>query len=166
MIEAGLFVDERLELLEGEILQMPPQGSLHVTAVRLVEDEMRKAFGAGYEVRTQAPLALDPYSEPEPDIAVVPGTARDYRDAHPVTALLIAEVSDSTLGFDRRRKSALYARAGIPEFWIVNLIDRCIEVFRKPEGDGYSFSRQFKPGESVTPLSAPDAEIRVADLLP
>jgi len=125
MIAAGVFKPgERRELLEGEILQKIPQGSLHATALRLMEDALRKAFTTRFEVRMQLPLALDAYSEPEPDIAVVPGSVRDYRDAHPATALLIAEVSDSTLDFDRRRKSSLYARTGIPEFRVVNLLAR------------------------------------------
>jgi Uma2 family endonuclease len=167
MIEAGVFApDERLELVEGEILQMVPQGSFHATAVRLVEDALRRAFGAGFEVRTQLPLALDPYSEPEPDIAVVPGYARDYRDAHPSTALLIVEVSDSTLDFDLRRKSSLYARAGIPDFWIVNLIDRAIDLFRDSDGNSYRSHSQAGIEESIAALSAPNCKIPVSDLLP
>jgi Uma2 family endonuclease len=167
MIEAGVFAHgERLELIEGEILQMMTQGSLHATAIQLIQEAFRKAFGSGFVVRNQLPIALDPYSEPEPDISVVPGAARDYRDAHPSTALLIVEVSDQTLSFDRRRKKSIYARAGIREFWVVNPIEGCVEVFRDPEGDDYCSIRQFKSGESITPLAATSAEISTDDLLP
>lgn len=167
MIDAGVFADgERLELIDGEILQMMTQGSLHATTIQLVQEALRKAFGAGFDVRTQLPLALDPFSEPEPDISVVPGSARDYRDEHPSTALLIVEVSDKTLSFDRQHKKAIYARAGIQEFWIVNLIENSIEVYREPEGDDYRSVLNLKSGESITPIAAPDRQIPVEELLP
>ncbi len=167
MIEAGIFAPgERLELIEGEILQMMTQGSLHATSIQLVGDALRRAFGAGLDVRCQLPLALGPYSEPEPDIAVVSGSARDYRNEHPSTALLIVEVSDKTLDLDRQRKKSVYARAGIGEFWIVNLIDNRIEVYRDPEREAYRSTRILEIGESISPLSAPQAVIAVADLLP
>jgi Uma2 family endonuclease len=102
MIDAGIFAPgERVELLDGEIIDISPQKSGHTTAVRLTEEALRAVFGAGFEVRTQMPLALDSYSEPEPDVAVVPGSPRDYRDAHPSSALLVVEVTDSTLAYDR-----------------------------------------------------------------
>ena len=167
MIAAGVFSPgERLELVDGEILRMTPQGSTHFTAIRLAEEALRKAFGAGFEVRAQAPLALSPHSEPEPDIAVVRGNARDYRDAHPQTALLVVEIADSTLEYDRRRKASLYARAGIPEYWIVNLADPCVEVYRDPDQGSYSFSQRFLPGDRISPLAAPETKIAVADILP
>jgi Uma2 family endonuclease len=167
MTEAGIFAPgERLELIEGEILQMVTQGSLHATSVQLVEDALRKAFGTAFNVRCQMPLALSPYSEPEPDIAVVSGSARDYRNLHPSTALLIVEVSDTTLSFDRQRKKSIYAQAGIGEFWIVNLISNRVEIYRDPEREAYRSTWLLEPGESISPLSAPQAVISVADLLP
>ena len=110
-VEAGVFgPDARLELIEGAILAMGPQGSEHFTGIELVVDALRAAFGAGYRVRTQGPLAAGEDSEPEPDVAVVAGDARSYRDAHPSSALLVVEVSDHSLHRDRTVKQRLYAR--------------------------------------------------------
>lgn len=116
MVAAGVFApDARLELLEGEIINMPPQKSRHATAVRLIEDALRAAFLAGFDVRTRLPLSLGDYSEPEPDVAVVKGSPRDSRDAHPSSALLVVEIAETSLDYDRRRKLPVYVRAGIPE---------------------------------------------------
>ncbi len=167
MIAAGLFKDgERLELIDGEILQMAQQGSAHFTAIQLTEEALRHAFGSGFVVRAQAPLALSPDSEPEPDIAVVTGNVRDYRDAHPATALLMVEVADSTIDHDRRRKVSLYARAGIIEYWIVNLIESCLEVYRNPDQGIYLQTRRLGTGDQIAPLAAPDKKIAVSDILP
>lgn len=173
MVEKGVFhPGERAELIDGEILTMTPQGSAHATAVCLVEEALRVAFGAGYVVRAQLPLAIDPASEPEPDVAVVPGSPRDYRDAHPATALLVVEVADTTLGFDRDWKGSLYARARIADYWIVNLTDRLLEIYRDPApsasaryGWEYRTRRRFGPSDSASPLAA-QTSIAVADLLP
>ncbi len=165
MIAAGMFAPgEHVELVEGEILRMTPQGSAHATAVQLVHDALRLAFGPDFSVRQQLPVALAPDSEPEPDLAVVPGKPQKYWHAHPSTALLIVEISDATLEHDRGRKGQLYARAGIQEYWIVNLIDRCVEVYREPCQGCYRSRRQFVPSESLAPLAAQDARIPVADL--
>ena len=174
MIEHDLFrPEERVELVDGEILTMAAQNSPHITAVGLVDDALRAAFGPGAHVRAQGPLAVDSMSEPEPDVAVVHGSRRDYRSAHPESALLIVEVADTTLSFDRRWKASLYARAGIPEYWIVNLGARQLEVHRDPEpapparyGWSYGTVRQLGAEDEVSPLAAPEARIRVADLLP
>jgi Uma2 family endonuclease len=112
------------------------------------------------------PLALDDTSEPEPDVAVVPGKARDYTFAHPTTAALVVEVADTSLALDRKTKQAVYARNGIPEYWVVNLQDHCLEVYRGPQGDQYQFRTVLRHGETVAPLANPDRAIAVADLLP
>ena len=174
MIDAGIFdSEERAELIGGEVLVMTPQKSPHATAVSLTLEALRVAFGSGHHVRAQLPLALDPDSEPEPDVAVVPGSPRDYRHAHPTTALLVVEVSDSTLALDRDRKGSLYARAGIVEYWIVNLVDGVLEVYRDPEsvrearyGFAYRTVQRLGGPDHLTPLAAPAAHIRVGDLLP
>ena len=172
MIATGIFhPEERLELLEGEIVHMTPQGSGHATAVSLMEEALRRIFGQGFLVRVQMPLALDPESEPEPDVAVVVGEARDYRDEHPRTAVLVVEVADPTLSFDRERKAALYARAGIQEYWLLNLTDRCLEVFWALQAIGsadarYHSRRVVGVGESVFPIGCPTASLSVTDLLP
>jgi Uma2 family endonuclease len=174
MAEAGILAPgERVELIEGEIITMTPQESPHAAAGGLVEEALRVAFGPGFHVRSQRPLSLGLDSDPEPDAAVVRGTLRDYVKAHPTTAILVVEVSDTTLAFDRGRKSALYARAGIPEYWIVNLVDRILEVHRDPgplphdpSEFGYRSIRRHAPSEAVTPLASPGRAVRVADLLP
>src|SRR2546428_13960355 len=119
MVEA-VFVapGDRAGLTVGDVLAMPPQGSLHATAVRLAEEALRAAFGTGYDIRVQMPLALDPSSEPEPDVAVVRGSPRDYRDAHPTSALPLVEVAHTTLGYERDPKSRLFPRAGAAEDWL------------------------------------------------
>ena len=108
-------------------------------------------------------MALASDSEPEPDLSVVPGNPMDYWDAHPATALLLVEVSDTTLEHDRRRKGSLYARANIQDYWIVNIIDRCVEVYREPHEGVYRSCQQCFPGADLSPLSAPKARISVAD---
>jgi Uma2 family endonuclease len=150
-----------------------PKSSLHSTAVRLVAEALRRAFGAGWLVNTQDPIAADDESEPEPDVAVVPGSIRDYRDEHPATAALVVEVALTSLVFDRRHKGSLYARAGVVDYWIVNLIDRIVEVRRRPAPDpaaDYGAAYQdiviAQPGTVLTPLAKLDARIAVDDVLP
>ncbi|ACY49037.1 protein of unknown function DUF820 [Rhodothermus marinus DSM 4252] len=169
LAEVGLIEpDARLELVDGEILQkMSPQSSRHAAAIRRIEETLRSVFPLDrYDVRVQLPLALGPYSEPEPDVAVVEGTLDDYVEAHPSTAVLVVEVADASLQFDRTRKAALYARAGIPDYWIVNLLDGVLEVHRQPEGDTYRERLVLPSQERVRPLARPEVEIAVAELLP
>ena len=167
MVSGGVFhPEDKLELIDGEIYDVSPQSSRHATAIRLVEDALRRAYDSGFDVRVQLPAALDTSSEPEPDVAVVEGGPRDYIDAHPTTALLTVEVSDTSLAFDRTTKQATYARNAIPEYWIVNLIDRQIEVYRQPEVHGYAQVDKLTAPGQVSPLSRPDHSIAVHDLLP
>lgn len=173
MAEAGIFNGQRVELIEGEVVEMSPQGGPHFTAIALAEEALRRIFGQGYVVRAQGPLCVGELSEPEPDVAVVPGAVRDYREAHPATALLVVEIADSTLTFDRGEKASLYAKASIPDYWIVNLIDRQVEIRRNPApmagqpyGHGYKNITIFTQAEIVSPLAAPQATVRVSDLLP
>lgn len=167
MVEAGVFgPGDRLELLEGEILDMAPQKSRHATAVTLVGDALRVVFGAGVTVRVQLPFALDDRSEPEPDVAVVPGLPRDYRDSHPDRALLLCEVSDATLSYDRGPKLRAYARAGIPEYWILDLVGGALEVCREPVQDGYAERRLISADAWVAPQDRPNQTLLVKDLLP
>lgn len=172
--EVGLLApDERVELIEGEIFQMAPQGPSHSTGARSAQEALRAAFGPGFDVRPQMPLALGLASDPEPDLAVVRGSFRDYRTAHPTMAVLVVEVSDTTLAFDRREKASLYARAGIPDYWIVNVLEQVVEVHRDPRPDptmpfeyGYAQITRHGAGDTLTPLAAPEATIPVAELLP
>jgi Uma2 family endonuclease len=172
--ELGVFrPGEPVELIGGELIVSEPIGSPHASAVGLTADALHAAFGAGWVVRVQAPVALDDDSEPEPDVVVVPGHHRDYRDAHPSHAAVLVEVADSSLVFDREEKASLYARAGMRDYWIVNLIDRALEVYREPAPDAsaplgwrYAAVDVLSPGATVSPLSRPQARIAVADLLP
>lgn len=158
--------DDRVELIEGEILLMSPDKSRHAATVEIVADVLRRAFGARSSVRVQHPIALGARSEPEPDVAVVVGSPRDYVDAHPATALLVVEVADTSLAFDRTAKAAMYAAAGLPDYWIVNLVDRCVEVHREPSAAGYVMITAHAGDETLIALGAPTASIRVSELLP
>lgn len=171
MAEAGLFgPDERVELLEGEIITVTPQQSPHSACIGLIDRALRQAFGPSYWIRIQLPLIVDPDSEPEPDLAVVPGSPRDYVHDHPRSAILVVEVADSTIAKDRSYKTRIYARAGIQEYWIVNLADRCLEVYRDPVTSpgqaGYRSSQKLGPTENLAPLAAATTTVAVADLLP
>jgi Uma2 family endonuclease len=173
LAECGFFhPTERLELIDGLLLVREPQGSPHATGVTLALHALQAAFGAGWVVRPQLPIALDDDSEPEPDLVVVRGHARDFSRAHPSSVALIVEVSETSLAFDRGDKAGLYARAGIADCWIVNLIDGVVEIHREPRaapaayGWHYGSVRLARPGESITPLALPNARLRVIELLP
>jgi len=174
MIDAGVLTpDDHVELIDGEIVTKTPQKSRHATAVCLAESVLRHAFCELVHVRTQSPLALDAVSEPEPDVAVVSGSPRDYRDAHPSTALLVVEVADASLLFDRTTKASLYARAGIPEYWLLNLVDEVLEVHRNPQRSAdappasrYASVERYGRRDRVAPLARPERFIAVEDLLP
>ena len=174
MIDAGVFTaDDQVELVDGEIVTMTPQKSRHATAVSLAEIALRAAFGEAWYVRTQLPLALDAVSEPEPDIAVVAGSPRDYRDEHPSTAFLVLEVADASLAFDRTVKAGIYARAGIADYWVLNLVDAVLEVHRRPErstearsGWRYAVVESSRAGDRAAPLARPGHVVAVSDLLP
>jgi Uma2 family endonuclease len=172
LADAGILApDERVELLEGEIVTIPPQQGPHAASIGWAEAALRKAFGPAHWIRIQLPLIVDPDSEPEPDLAVVPGSPMEYANEHPRTALLVVEIADSTLERDRAYKSPIYARAGIPEYWIVNLLERCLEVYRDPvtppgHPASYRSSTKLSPSDRIAPLAASPASVSVSDLLP
>jgi Uma2 family endonuclease len=173
LVDLGVFQGEPLELIGGQLMVAEPQGAYHVSAIGTAEYALRAVLPAGLIVRTQAPVALDDESEPEPDLAVVPGRPADYRAAHPNRPALAIEVADSSLGFDRRQKGSLYARAGIQDYWIVNLVDRVLEVYRDPAPDPaapygwrYRSVTTLMPPAIVVPLAFASSQIAVADLLP
>lgn len=122
-----------MELIDGELLVREPQGSRHATAIRRVLAALRRALGDAWQIDSQLPLALDADSEPEPDISVVPGGPGTYRDAHPWRAVLIVEIAEGSYRIDRGYKAGLYARAGIADYWIVDLVHDVLEVHREPE---------------------------------
>lgn len=167
LVAAGAFQAEaRVQLIQGEIVEMTPQSAAHATAVRRLQKILDTVFSQGYDVRAQLPLALGEQSEPEPDIAVVPGSLDDYRARHPSTAALVVEIADTTLNFDRSRKQGVYARAQIPEYWIVNLADGMLEVYRDPRAATYRIALRLTPGQAIAPLAAPAVPLKIGDLLP
>lgn len=174
LIETGFFQPgDPIELIDGQLIVAEPQGSRHFGAIRAAQEALRTAFGPGWEVRAQGPLALDEESEPEPDVAVVPGSFRDYLVRHPSQPVLVVEVSESSLALDRDHKASLYARAGLADHWIVNLVDQVLEVYRQPAPDAaapvgwrYGSIEILGGQDSVAPLALPGVVIRVAHLLP
>lgn len=167
VVDAGAFwPEDRLELLDGEVWEMTPQSCRHAIAFELVAAALQKAFEGIGHVRHQLPIALDELSEPEPDVAVVPGLLRDYREEHPRQALLVVEVAETSLAHDRGRKLAAYARNQVPEYWLLDLTADRLEVYREPHGDSYESRAVLAAGDRVRPLHAPEVSIRVADLWP
>jgi Uma2 family endonuclease len=173
LVDLGTFDDDPIELLGGHLVVAEPKGPYHTSAVGAAEYAVRAALSPGWILRTQAPVALDDESEPEPDLAVVPGRPGDYRDAHPTQPALAIEVADSSLAFDRIRKGSLYARAGVPDYWILNLVERVLEVYRNPVPDPsaphgwhYRSLTTLTPSDMVRPLAVPSRPIAVSDLLP
>ncbi len=170
----GWFRNRRLELIEGKVLHMAPQLEPHAVCISLASPVLAQAFGPGHYVRVQMPLRLGDRSKPEPDLAVVAGSPRDYlKSGTPTAALLVVEAADKTLLYDRGRKCALYAMFSLPDYWIVNLNDRQVEVYRSPMADPshplkfrYADVRAYKAGEAIAPLAAPNAFVLVDDLLP
>jgi len=168
MHDAGLFRDERVELLDGEIIAMSPQNASHAASVNRLAALLIPQLKGKYSIRCQTPIRLARYSEPEPDLAICTHDPDDYESGHPTPEqiLLLIEVSDASLAFDRKRKRVAYARAGIAEYWIVNVPDRMVEVSQRPDraASRYRVSRRARPGELLT---LPDGStVRVADLVP
>jgi len=176
-IELGLFEHpERLELIRGEILEkVAPQETPHAQATGYVYDLAVEMFGPSNHVRSQSPLNISKKTEPEPDVMVVRGKRRDYdrRKPTPADVLLLVEVSDTTLGYDRNSKAALYAEVGVEDYWVLSLNGRWLEVRRSPApmpdsryGFGYKTTFHYAEEDVVSPLHAPEAKIRVGELLP
>jgi Uma2 family endonuclease len=173
LVGLGVFQGEPLELIGGQLVVAEPQGSYHVSAITRVDYALRAILPPGWIVRLQAPVSLDEESEPEPDVAVVPGRPGDYRDAHPTHPALLVEVAESSLELDRARKGSLYARAGVSDYWIVNLVEGVVEVYRDPAPDAsaafryrYRSVTRVAPPAAVVPLAFSGERVAVADLLP
>lgn len=174
LIELGVFhEDEHIELIGGQLILAEPEGAEHYTAVVKTARALQAAFGPGWYVRPTGPIGLDDESEPEPDVAVVEGGIDDYSHAHPSRAVLMVEVASSSLASDRHRKHSLYARAGLRDYWVLNLPDRVLEVYRErildpaaPFGWRYARVEVLDADAHVTPLALPQARIAVASFLP
>lgn len=170
MVEAGIIrPDEKIELIDGEIVAKElPMKSAHATAISLCAEAMRQVFGEGYVIRLQLPLTLSERDEPLPDVAMVEGTIRDCK-----RALLVVEVSETILRLNRHQKASLYAWAGVPEYWIVNLSEGVVEVYRglvpmrgRAYGYGYRVQGVYRAGEAIGPVIRSERGVAVADLLP
>jgi Uma2 family endonuclease len=169
MAEAGILgAGERVELIEGEIIEMAAIGSRHASTVKRLNRLLIWGVGDRGVVQVQDPVRLSDLSEPEPDIAVLRPRVDDYAAAHPVPAdvLLIVEVADTTVGFDREEKAPLYALAGIGEYWLVDLDADQIEVYRNPGAEGYRDVHRYASGDSLRPIAFPDLTLPVDAILP
>lgn len=173
LADLNFFQGRRVELIEGQIIDMAAMKSPHATAVDLVDAALKEIWGTGYYIRQQKPFVVSNISEPEPDVAVVKGNIRDYATAHPTQAELIVEVADTSLRYDRSVKGSLYAKAGVPEYWIVNLGDHQLEIYRHPQPDntaGYGFSysavQVFNAEATLSDWGAPVGTLAVSELLP
>jgi Uma2 family endonuclease len=162
LVEAGAFEDERIELLDGAIVEMSPHGPPHAAAITRLTKLLVIGVGDRAEVRAQLSFAASDISEPEPDFAVVPKGA--YREAHPATALLLVEVSATSLNKDRKLKASIYARAGVPEYWIVNVAETCVERHTVPRDGSYAKIEVVRPGESIRLELLDAVEIPVAEI--
>jgi len=163
LIELGAFQNEKIELLEGVLVPMSPIGPPHSSAVQKLTALLVPALAGRAAVRIQSPFAALELSEPEPDVVVAP--PGDYDADHPDRAYLIIEVAESSLSVDRGVKKRLYARCGVPEYWIVNVVDRVVEVHTEPADGTYAKVDRLERGETVRLTGFPDVEIRVADVM-
>jgi Uma2 family endonuclease len=162
MIEAGLFhEDDRIQLLEGVLVQMSPQHDPHAVAIVRICTLLNLVVGRRAQVAPQVPLKATAYSRPEPDLALWPAGSTSIPDR----ALLVVEVADSTLRLDRRVKAPIYAAAAVPEYWIVNLQDERLERYTEPMAGGYGHVETFERGAGFRLVALPDVEIAVADVL-
>jgi Uma2 family endonuclease len=172
LVQQGFFGDDRVELIDGEIVRMAPTGPEHSTTKSRLLLALMPLVGKGRHLRVDDPLTLGDH-EPVPDMAVVPGSPEDYRQAHPSTALLVIEVADTSLEYDRTVKASLYASAGIPEYWVVNLVERRLEVYREPTSPApetpfnalYRSLRIYHQEESISPSFDATLVIRVGELV-
>jgi Uma2 family endonuclease len=168
MGDAGLFVDKRVELLDGEIITMPPQNPPHAGVLTRVPSVLMRLLGTTVTIRVQLPIVLDDWSEPEPDIVVCQPDPDDYEREHPHAdqVLLVIEVAGASLSYDRIYKAAAYARSSIPEYWIMNLVDRKIEMFSDPDPFAQRYRTERSAGVSEM-LSLPGGVVLAAtDVLP
>lgn len=174
--ELGFFRDERVELIGGQVIEMSPEGPRHAAVTEVVRRALATIFPPDrYYIRTEKPLALGEWDEPAPDVTVVEGEPVAYMGEHPTAgqALVVVEISDTTLAYDRGHKADVYAAADIADYWIISLPERLVEVCRQPIAHAdsetsyrYAERHRWRPGEAIVPLAAPDQSVPVADVLP
>lgn len=166
MNDIGLFQDKSVELIEGEIIEMAAMNPPHFVALGLVGDVMRSLFRDGYIVTDQSPISLVEDNEPEPDIAVIRGQWRDFKNGLPTQAVVAIEISATTLAYDLGRKAELYARAGILELWVLDVSARQLIVHREPSDGKYQSIQALNESDSIATLEKPEAAVSIDELLP
>ena len=169
MAEAGILTeDDRVELIDGVIVEMAPVGSRHVGCVNLYTRWLSQLVGDRAILQVQGSIHLDDDTEPQPDLALLRDRPDFYSSSHaePSDVLLLIEVADSSVGYDRHEKLPRYARAGIPEVWLTVLPERIIEAHTEPSGGRYTRNRIYVPGDTISPGALPDIELAVSDILP
>ena len=168
MVEAGILAaDERVELIEGQLYKMAAKGTAHSAAVTRIDRVLSRLLAGKALLRFQDPVQLSDFSEPEPDIAVVQIDPLDYETHHPrpKEVFWLIEVADSTLRRDRDLKVPIYGRSGIQEYWILDVQERCLYVFREPEPTGYRVQQKLSEQDTITSLAFPECEIAVQNFL-
>lgn len=169
MAELGIFhPEERVELIAGQIVKMIAKGTIHTTTVRRIANILRDKLQGQVDVHTQDPVQLNDFSEPEPDIAVVKVDPLDYIDHHPTASevYLIIEVADSSFKYDRETKGKAYAQSGILDYWLLDVNNRKLHVFREPTQEKYQSEVIFSQEAIISPLNFPELMITIADILP
>jgi Uma2 family endonuclease len=171
--EQGWFHDQRVELIDGEIIVLSPQSPQHVSGTLRVQRLLAKVIGTGFLIRPQGPLPKDDHSEPEPDISVVRGSIEDFDEEHPTSAVLVVEVSKTSFRYDTNTKQHLYASMGVEDYWVLDLSNRRLLVHREPVADEsvpfghrYQSLQTIDDAGSVSPLELPDVALAIADMLP
>lgn len=168
MAQAGILSeDDRVELLEGEIVEMTPIGPRHAALVDRLTRLFSSHAGERAIVRVQSPIYLGEHSEPQPDLALLRPRPDFYAEAHPrpEDVLLVVEVAETSADVDRERKVPLYGQAGVPETWLLDLTGECVEVYTRPTSHGYGEVRRFWRGDHLSPRAFPDLELAVDDVL-
>ena len=168
MGEANIFTPEsHIELIDGEIWDMPPRSCNHAGHVMCLNSKMYPLLLEMAIISVHNPLQLGNFSEPEPDFMLLKPHTDFYSSRHPVASdvLLLVEVADSSLNFDQNEKLHLYARHNIPEYWVLNLIDSTLEVYREPSGEQYAQKTTLRTGDSLTLTQLPEITVKVAEIL-
>jgi len=163
LVALGVFEAERIELIDGALFHMSPMGPRHGATVDRLTELLVLTFVGRARVRVQGSFAAGEFSEPEPDVSILP--LRDYDEQHPQVAHLVIEVAESSLGVDRGRKAQLYAECGVPEYWIVNLIERSVEVHQAPRDGKYQRVHVQQKGSRLRLVAFPEVELSVDDFL-
>ena len=168
MVEVGILAaDERVELIEGQLYTMAAKGTAHSAAVTRIDRVLSQRLAGQVLLRFQDPVRLNDFSEPEPDVAIVRIDPLDYEDHHPTPTEIfwLIEVADSTLRRDRDLKVPVYGRSGIQEYWILDVQERRLYVFREAEPEGYGTEQSLSEQDAIAPLAFPDCRIQVAEFL-